>query len=100
MLTPIPGYPLYLATPYGDIHRAGSLGYVKPKRDKQTGSIRVNISDIYGNYQKVSVHRLIALAFIPNPEDHDGIIHIDADQTNNCVENLKWASIFEIGARR
>lgn len=38
MLTPIPGYPLYLATPYGDIHRAGSLGYVKPKRDKSTGT--------------------------------------------------------------
>ena len=38
------------------------------------------------------VNRLVAKAFIPNPDNLDTVLHIDGDISNNCVENLKWIS--------
>ena len=50
--------------------------------------------DLYHNNlnKKVAIHRLLALHFIPNPDNKRTVNHIDGDKTNNALSNLEWAS--------
>ena len=52
------------------------------------GYMHVNL----GRRGKGVVHRLVAMAFIPNPNNYPNVNHKDEDKTNNAVQNLEWCN--------
>jgi hypothetical protein len=41
------------------------------------------------------IHRLLAIQYIPNLTNEPTVDHIDRNRTNNCLENLRWATMVE-----
>ena len=48
-----------------------------------------------GTGKMFRVHRLVAAAFIPNPDNKPCVDHIDGDRTNNHADNLRWVTYLE-----
>ena len=65
--------------------------YIKSKLDKD-GYVRYTLSK-NGKMKQAFAHRLVAEAFIPNPNNYPVINHKDCNTQNNNVENLEWCSI-------
>ena len=53
-----------------------------------------------GKKKKMTVHRLLGIAFIPNPENKPCIDHIDRNRQNNNISNLRWATESENSSNR
>lgn len=59
------------------------------------GYMHVRLINPYGGYTLKKVHRLVAEAFLPNPDNKPLIDHIDGDKTHNALSNLRWFTYSE-----
>ena len=90
---PVEGYDWdYIITIHGDVI---SLKRDKPKllkgSDNGHGYDQVRLCK-QGKYQAFLIHRLVAMAFIPNPDGKPWVNHKDLCKKNNHVDNLEWTT--------
>ena len=89
---------------YEGLYQVSNLGQVRNKEGKilkqqvNEGhghkSYRVQLGPS-GKRKNFFVHRLVAQAFLPNPNNRPCVDHIDHNPFNNCLLNLRWASYSE-----
>lgn len=90
--------PNYSINKNGEVRNDKTKHIKNPFTNKGNGYLMV---DLYQNNksEKVPIHRLVAEAFIPNPEKKATVDHIDGDRKNNSISNLRWATYSENNSR-
>lgn len=88
---PIKGINGYRVSNLGRV--IGKRGHVLKASPDHRGYPVVGICD-HGHQKHINVHRLVAKAFLHNPDPsiYTDVNHIDGDKTNNRVENLEWCT--------
>jgi hypothetical protein len=96
MIKEISFAPNYFVSTEGKIF---SRNHAKTKELKEmklttqsNGYLTVRLSRNYGIHY---VHRLIAISFIPNPDNKPTVNHKNSNKADNCVSNLEWATYQE-----
>lgn len=83
----------YEVSNYGNVRKNGKQ---LSKSETRCGYYEVMFY-MYGKQKHMSVHRLVAEAFIPNPLHKEVVNHIDGNKKNNNVKNLEWNTGSENG---
>ena len=89
---------------YEGKYMASNKGNIKSLNYRRTGKEKImkGVDDGHGYLQvilckdgkdkKCRINRLVAQAFLPNPNNLPEVNHKDEDRTNNCVDNLEWCT--------
>lgn len=99
---PINGYEeCYEVSNRGEVRsrKTGHYRKLKLKHNRRSGYMYVNLYNKESSITR-SVHRLVAMAFLPNPDDKPEVNHINEDKTDNRVENLEWTTSHENNVHR
>ena len=82
---------LYMVSENGAVRNCKTNKVLATKVERQTGYCKVNLSK-NGVSKWTLLHRVIAKAFIPNPENKPCIDHINTNRQDNRLTNLRWVT--------
>lgn len=96
---------------YEGLYQVSNTGKVKSMRMNHLmhptlavrGYYYLKLRDANGVDKSFPIHRLVALAFIPNPYGYKCVNHIDENKQNNNADNLEWCTLaynFNYGTAR
>ena len=92
MITGVKGSPGYLVTSDGVL--IGKRGRPLKMCTNNGGYLGTGVARD-GSSSRVMLHRVVAEAFIPNPEDKETVNHKNGIKTDNAVSNLEWMTCSE-----
>lgn len=81
---------LYKVSNKGRLFSLLTFMFMNPNKSDK-GYYKVGLRKNNKSHTKI-LHRLIAKAFIANPENKKEVNHIDGDKSNNCIDNLEWCT--------
>lgn len=102
---PVPGYEgIYEVSTHGRVASVSTnwRGYGRRLMEQDMdiyGYMKVRLTK-EGCRKKLSVHRLVCLAFLGDPGDGDQVCHNNGDRADNRLENLRWGTAKENAADR
>lgn len=85
-------------TPSGKVYKKISDDLYYPKKNSENNANHYMYTSIHcsdGKQRGVRTHRLVAEAFLPNPDNLPVVMHLDNDKSNNDISNLKWGTVAE-----
>ena len=89
---PIDGYEgIYEVSDQGNVRNVKRGGKLMTAQKVTHGYLAYNLSK-GGKTRSLLAHRLVAKAFIPNPENKEQVNHKDLDKSHNTVDNLEWVT--------
>ena len=92
-MTSIEGFENYIIFEDGMIINFWTGLELKPCKNKK-GYLKIGLYK-NGKRKHFYLHRLLALTFIPNPDNLPEVDHIDRDRSNNDLSNLRWVTSIE-----
>ena len=91
----IKGYEgLYAITDEGQVYSYQKKRFLTPAKCGR-GYLKVMLCRGKEDHKNLMIHRLVAEAFIPNPDEKLTVNHIDGNKLNNVVSNLEWNTYSE-----
>jgi len=83
------GFSKYYVTKDGRVFSTLTWNYLVGNMSFD-GYLRALVKRDDGKFITIGIHRLVAMAYIPNPDDKPEVNHKDGNKLNNCADNLEW----------